>query len=96
MVQGRQIFTYVDTTIGVTQDGEKYLAINVMTKGSNKRKLSFVTKKEEVINKISQIKLIDFQDVNLILDFDRIYNPERKTSYWGVELIGIGNNNTNN
>ena len=30
---------------------------------------------------------------NLI--FDRIYNKEKKVSYWSVELIGIGNNGNN-
>ena len=95
MVQGRQVFTYVDSTSGINQDGEKYFAINVMTKGTNKKKLSFVAKKPDVLDKVTQIKFVDFQDVVLILDFDRIYNKERKTSYWNCELIGIGNNNAN-
>jgi len=96
MVQGKQVFTYVDSTSGVNQDGEKYFAINVMTKGNNKRKLSFVAKKPDVLDKILQTKFVDFQDVVLILDFDRVFNKEKKTSYWNCELIGIGNNNTNN
>ena len=96
MIQGKQVFTYIDSSAGVTQDGEKYIAINVMTKGTNKKKLSFVAKRPDVLDKISQIKFIDFQDVVLILDFQRVFNKEKKTSYWTVELIGIGNNNTNN
>lgn len=96
MVQGKQVFTYVDSSAGVNQDGEKYIAINVMTKGANKKKLSFFTKKPELIDKISQMRFVDFQDVVLILEFSRLFNIERKVSYWTVELIGIGNNNTNN
>ena len=96
MIQGKQVFTYIDNVAGVNQDGEKYIAINVMTKGNNKKKLSFVAKRPEVLDKLSQIKFIDFQDIILILDFERVYNKEKKTSYWTVELIGVGNNNTNN
>lgn len=95
MVQGKQVFTYIDSSAGVNQEGEKYIAINVMTKGKNKKKLSFVAKNPEVLDKISQMKFIDFQDIVLILEFNRLYNIERKVSYWAVELIGIGNNNTN-
>lgn len=96
MIQGKQVFTYIDSSAGVNQDGEKYFAINVMTKGKSKKKLSFVAKNPELLDKITQIKFIDFQDIVLILNFDRVFNKERKTSYWSVELIGIGNNNTNN
>lgn len=94
MIQGKQVFTYVDNKVGVTQDGEKYLVINVMTKGKNKQKLSFLTKDSELINKISQIKFIDFQDIVLIIEFKRLINQNRYP-YWDCELIGIGNNNTN-
>lgn len=94
MIQGKQVFTYVDSKVGVTQDGEKYFAINVMTKGSHKSKLSFITKNEGVINKLSQMKFIDFQDIVLIVEFKRLINQNRY-SYWNCELIGIGNNNGN-
>lgn len=95
MLQAKAIFTYIDSVTGINQDGEKYFAINVMTKGNSKKKLSFVAKKPEVLDKLSGTKFIDFQDVTLILDFDRIYNKEKKVSYWSVELIGIGNNGNN-
>lgn len=95
MIQGKQVFTYVDSKTGVSQDGEKYFAINVMTKGNHKQKLSFITKNEDLINKLSQIKFIDFQDVVLIVEFKRLINQNRY-SYWNCELIGIGNNNANN
>lgn len=96
MIQGKQTFTYIDSTTGVNQDGEKYFAINVMTKGNTKKKLSFVAKRPQVLDEVTQMKFIDFQDVVLILDFDRVYNKEKKVSYWNCELIGIGRNNTNN
>lgn len=95
MLQAKQVFTFIDSKSGVTKDGEKYLSINVMTKGNNKQKLSFLTKDDDLINKISQTKFIDFQDIVLIVDFKRLINQNRY-SYWDCELIGIGNNNTNN
>ena len=95
MVQGKQVFTYVDSVTGVNQDGEKYFAINVMTKGNTKKKLSFVAKKPDVLDRLTGIKFSDFQDITLVLEFDRIFNKEKKTSYWNCELIGIGNNGNN-
>ena len=94
VIQGKQTFTYIDSTTGVNQDGEKYFAINVITK-NDKRKLSFVAKKPDVLDKIVGLKFIDFQDIELSLEFDRIFNPEKRTSYWNCELIGIGNNRIN-
>jgi len=94
MIQGKQVFTYVDSKTGVTQDGEKYFAISVMTKGNNKQKLSFLTKNNDLITKLSQTKFIDFQDIVLIIEFKRLINQNRY-SYWDCELIGIGSNNTN-
>ncbi len=95
MLQAKGTFTFIDSVTGINQDGEKYFAINVMTKGNSKKKLSFVAKKPELLDKLSGTKFLDFQDVTLILDFDRLYNKEKKTSYWSVELIGIGNNGNN-
>jgi len=94
MIQGKQVFTYVDSKTGVTQDGEKYFAINVMTKGNNKQKLSFLTKNDDLITKLSQTKFIDFQDIILVVEFKRLINQNRY-SYWNCELIGIGNNTNN-
>lgn len=95
MIQAKQTFIYVDSIKGVNKDGEQYLALNVMTKGTSKKKLSFVAKKPEVLDKILGLKFIDFQDITLFLDFDRVFNKEKKTSYWTVELVGIGNNASN-
>lgn len=91
MFKASQVFTFIDTTSGVTQDGEKYFAINVMSKGTHKKKISFITKDEELINKLSSMKFIDFQDIVLTVSFTRLINQNRY-SYWNCELIDIGNN----
>ena len=96
MVTGKQVFTFVDKQVGVTQNGEKYLAINVLTKGNSKKKFSFLAKNPDLVDKYSNTKFNDFQDIELNLQFDRVYNAEKRFSYWDCELIGIGNNNTNN
>lgn len=89
MIQGTQIFNFVDRKVGVTQDGEKYLALNVLSKDN--QKLSFITKKEELINKISSLQLTKFQDIKLNFNFSREFNREKRVSYWACELIGVGN-----
>lgn len=95
MFKASQVFTYIDSTSGVNQDGEKYYAINVMTKGTHKKKLSFIAKNEELINKILQTKFIDFQDIVLTVNFSRTFNTNTRFSYWECELIDIGNNRNN-
>ena len=94
MFKASQVFTFIDTASGVTQDGEKYFAINVMSKGTHKKKISFITKNEELINKLSAMKFIDFQDIVLTVSFTRLINQNRY-SYWNCELIDIGNNRNN-
>lgn len=91
MFKSSQVFTFIETTSGVTQDGEKYFAINVMSKGTHKKKLSFITKDEELINKLTQMKFIDFQDVVLTVKFERLINQNR-FGYWDCELIDVGTN----
>lgn len=89
MIQGTQIFSFIERKIGVTQDGEKYLALNVLSKDN--QKLSFISKKEEIINKIATLQLTKFQDIKLNFDFIRVYNREKRVSYWTCELVGVGN-----
>lgn len=89
MIQGTQIFSFIERKVGVTQDGEKYIALNVLSKDN--QKLSFISKKEEVINKISSLQLTKFQDIKLNFDFTREFNKEKRVSYWSCELIGVGN-----
>lgn len=95
MFKSNNVFTYIDSASGVNQDGEKYCAINVMSKGTHKKKLSFIARDEELINKILQTKFIDFQDISLTVKFDRKYIAEKKFSYWDCELVDIGNTRSN-
>lgn len=94
MVTGKQLFTFIDKQVGVTQNGEKYLAINVLTKGNEKKKVSFLSKNDDLVSKYSNVKFNDFQDIELSLQFDRVYNSEKRFSYWDCELIGIGTGNS--
>lgn len=89
MIQGTQTFSFIEKKIGVTQDGEKYIAVNVLSKDN--QKLSFISKKEDVINKISSLQLTKFQDIKLNFNFIREFNKEKRVSYWSCELIGVGN-----
>lgn len=89
MIQGTQVFSFIERKIGVTQDGEKYIALNVLSKDN--QKLSFISKKEEVINKISSLQLTKFQDIKLNFNFIREFNREKRVSYWSCELVGVGN-----
>lgn len=88
MINGTQIFSYIDKKTGVTKDGETYIAVNVLSK--NNRKFSFISKNPEVIDKISQTNFTKFQDVKLHFDFDKEYNNEKRISYWCCELVGVG------
>ena len=63
MIQGTQVFSFIEKKIGVTQDGEKYVAVNVLSKDN--QKLSFISKNEDLINKISSLQLTKFQDIKL-------------------------------
>ena len=88
MINGTQIFSYIEKKVGVNQDGEKYLALNVLSK--NNKKFSFLVKNTDLIDKISQLNFTKFQDIKLHFDFDREYNREKKTAYWTCEVIGVG------
>lgn len=89
MINGCQVFSFIDKKHGVTKDGEQYIALNVLSK--NNKKLNFISKVPEVIDKLSTINLSKFQDIKLHFDFEREYNKEKKVSYWTCEIIGVGN-----
>lgn len=88
MVNGIQVFSYIDKKVGVTKEGEQYIAINVLSKDN--RKFNFISKSPEVIDKISQTNFTKFQDVKLHFDFNREFNKEKKCSYWVCEIVGVG------
>jgi len=89
MFNGSGIFSYVSNTTGINKEGEKYLVLDVLTKGT-KKKVSFITKDDEVINKILSNKYVDFQDVKLHFLVDKVFNSKTRFSNWNVELVGIG------
>ena len=88
MINGMQTFYYIEKKVGVNQDGEQYLALNVLSK--NNKKIGFLVKNPNLIDKISQLNFTKFQDIKLHFDFDREYNKEKKTSYWTCEVVGVG------
>lgn len=87
MIKGQESFNFVDKRIGVTKDGEQYLSVNVISKDN--RKFNFITRNTEVINKIGGLNIQRFAQVKLLFDFDKVYNKEKRTSYWNCELIGV-------
>ena len=87
MVVAKEMFNFIDKREGITKDGEKYLSINVLSKDN--RKFNFITKDTDLINKISPLNLQKFSQIKLVLNFERVYNRETRTSYWTCELIGV-------
>ncbi len=83
----KEEFNFVDKKAGVTNDGEQYLSINVLSK-SNK-KFNFMTKDTKLIDKLSPLNIQRFSPIKLVLDFERTFNKEKRTSYWTCELIGV-------
>jgi len=90
----KEIFTYVDSKHGKTQDGEVYFAINVIDK-RDKKSLSFIAKNPSVIDKLKDFKFIDFQDVKLVINFYKDFNTKTRFSNWKAELIDIESNGIN-
>ncbi|MFR8104702.1 MAG: hypothetical protein ACLU8F_06515 [Clostridia bacterium] len=89
MINGSAVFTYLGKKSGVTKDGEQYLALNVLTKDT-KQKFSFVIKDSSIIDKVSSRKFIDFQDIKLFFNIDRVFNNETRYSHWEIQLVGVG------
>ena len=83
----KEEFNFVDKKVAVTRDGEQYLSINVLSKSN--QKFNFITKDTKLIYKISPLNLQKFAPVKLILNFERVFNKEKRTSYWACELVGV-------
>ena len=79
---------YVDKTLGVTKDGEKYISVNVMPVGDSK-KYSFLSKDEEVINLFNTLDFKRFEEITIVVGFNREFNQEKRTSYWSAILLGV-------
>ena len=87
MISCKEEFNFIDKKVAVTKDGEQYISINVLSK--NNKKFNFISKDTKLIDKLSPLSLQKFATIKLILDFERIYNKERRTSYWTCELVGV-------
>lgn len=87
MIKGTQEFNFIDKRVGVTKEGEQYISINVISKDN--KKFNFISKDTKLIDKISPLNLQRFAPIKLILDFERVFNKEKRTSYWTCELVGV-------
>ncbi|MCI8411861.1 MAG: hypothetical protein HFJ40_05475 [Clostridia bacterium] len=87
MIIAKETFNFIDKREGITKDGEKYLSINVLSKDN--RKFNFITKDIDLINKISPLNLQRFAPIKIIVEFERVYNREKRTSYWSCEFKGV-------
>ena len=82
------VFVYVGRRVGVTNDGVKYLALDVLSR-ETKAKFSFVVTDDKLIDFISTKELHDFQDIKCHFNVHRSFNRERRTSFWVIDLIGV-------
>lgn len=81
-------FNFVDRINGITKDGEKYISISVIDPEDN-RKYSFLTTDEKLISKISNIQIARFNEITLILGFEKVFNSRTRFSNWNVYLVGV-------
>ena len=87
MIKGQEVFNFIDKRHGVTKDGEKYIALNVLSKDN--MKFSFISKDEKIINTLAPLNLQRFAEIKLFLGFERVFNSEKRTSYWDCILLGV-------
>lgn len=87
MIISKETFNFIDKREGITKDGERYLSLNVLSKDN--RKFNFITKDTDLINKVSPLNLQRFAPIKIVLDFDRVFNKEKRISYWSCEFVGV-------
>lgn len=87
MIKGQATFNYIDKVVGVTKNGEKYISLNVLSKDNEK--INFISKDETLINKIGALNITKFSPIKLNFETNRVFNCEKRVSYWTVELIGV-------
>ena len=87
MIKGFETFNFIDKRIGVTKEGEQYISINVLS--NDNKKLNFISKDTKLIDKISPLNIQKFSPIKLHFDIDRVFNAEKRVSYWSVNLIGV-------
>lgn len=84
-------FTFLDYKTGVNKDGEKYVAMNVRDK-ETKKNYNFLCIDVDIVDKIVNSKLIDYQDIKLKVLFDRVFNRNTRYSNWQASIVDIFGN----
>ena len=79
---------FVDKSVGVTKDGEKYISINVIPINGTK-KFNFISKDDNVIEYFNSYDFKRFEEIIISVDFNREFNQEKRTSYWSATLVGV-------
>ena len=87
MINARETFNFIDKRQGVTKDGEKYLCINVLSKEN--KNFNFITTDVQLIDKLSSLNIQKFSPIKLILGFERVFNKDKRVSYWNCVLVGV-------
>lgn len=87
MIKGQATFNYIDKLVGVTKDGEKYISLNVISKDNEK--VNFISRDDELINKIGSLNISRFAPIKLTFETNRVWNSEKRFSYWDVVLLGV-------
>jgi len=87
MITCKEEFNFIDKRVGVTKDGEQYISINVISKDN--KKFNFISKDNKLIDKVAPLNLQRFALIKLVLNFERVFNKEKRTSYWTCNLVGV-------
>lgn len=87
MIICHEEFNFIDKRVGVTKDGEKYISLNVLSKDN--KNFNFISKNTKLIDKISPLNIQKFANIKLVLEFERVFNKEKRTSYWTVNLVDV-------
>lgn len=87
MIICHEEFNFIDKRVGVTKDGEQYISLNVLSKDN--KHFNFISKNTKLIDKISPLNIQKFSNVKLVLEFERVFNKEKRTSYWTVNLVDV-------
>ena len=87
MIICHEDFNFIDKMVGVTKDGEKFISVNVLSKDN--KKFNFISKDASLIDKLASLKLQRFCNIKLVLQFQRVFNREKRTSYWTVNLVDV-------
>ena len=87
MIKAQKIFTFLNSTTGVTKDGEQYAVLNVIDKETT-GKYSFISKDPQVIDKVIKLQCEQYKDIRVFLGFNKEFNQKTRYSNWRVELLG--------